>query len=101
MGAATTIKHRPGGLDVDADGICDLFDACPDDYSNDGDADGLCAGTGFDAPADGSQVVKSKARTDHHGPNSGCSRTPNRLGAPSPANRASPTKSAKTAGSPS
>jgi len=53
--AAHVCENPPGGIDLDQDNICDLFDACPDDGLNDVDGDGYCAGHGFAAPALGDQ----------------------------------------------
>jgi hypothetical protein len=41
--------------DFDGDGLGDVCDLCPDDPANDGDADGYCAGIGFNPPQSGDQ----------------------------------------------
>ncbi len=41
--------------DSDGDGIPDHLDLCPNDFDNDIDGDGICAGTGFQSPKTGDE----------------------------------------------
>jgi hypothetical protein len=47
------LAPNPDQADSDGDGVGDVCDVCPSDSSNDGDDDGICAGSGYLSPKTG------------------------------------------------
>ena len=44
------VAWAEAACDTDGDGLCDSVDPCPDDGTNDSDADGICAGATYRSP---------------------------------------------------
>ncbi|MFH1216755.1 MAG: MopE-related protein [Pseudomonadota bacterium] len=56
---------NPNQRNRDSDSFGDVCDSCPDDFRNDIDGDGICAGTGFTAPKTGDHDnCQTAANTD-------------------------------------
>jgi N-acetylneuraminic acid mutarotase len=73
--------------DSDGDGITNAADICPNDGLNDVDADGICVGAGFNAPATGDEdncpfeTNSGQQNTDGDDRGDACDQCPNGTGA--------------------